>query len=62
MVVFLNFINGVVLLSTFILCSCHVMFRIFLWIGTEVGNEITVGLCRLFSVVCNPRVVLIVQV
>jgi hypothetical protein len=62
MVVFLHFITGVVLLSTFILCTGHVMFRIFLWFGTKVTNEITVGLCRLFSAVCNPRTMLIVQV
>lgn len=45
-----------------ILCAGHVMLGIFLLVGTKVGNEIIVGLCRLFSAVCNPRAVLIVQV
>jgi len=62
MVVFLHFITGVVPLSTFVLCAGHVMFRIFLWIGTKIGNELIVDLCRLFSAVCNPRNMLIVQV
>jgi len=60
-VVFLHFITGV-LPSTFVLCAGHVMFRIFLCIGTKVGNEIIIGLCRLISAVCNPRNMLIVQV
>lgn len=62
MIVFLHFITGVILLSTFILFTGHVMFRIFLWIGTKFSNEITVGLCRLFPAVCNPRIMLIVPV
>jgi len=62
MVMFLHFVTGVVLLSTFILFTGHVIFRIFLLIGTKVSNEITVGLCRLFSAVCKPRIMLIVPV
>lgn len=62
MVVFMHFVTGVVLLSTFILCAGHVMLRRCLWFCTEVGNEVIVGFCRLFSAVCNPRIILIVQV
>jgi hypothetical protein len=62
MVVFLRFTAGVVLLSTFVLCTGHIMFRIFLWIGIRVGNDITVGVCRLSSAVCNPKIMLIVPV
>jgi hypothetical protein len=51
MVVFLRFITGVVLVSTFILFTGHVMFGIFLCISTKVGNEITAGVYRLFSAV-----------
>jgi hypothetical protein len=38
MVMFVHVITGVVLLSTLVLCAGDVIFRIFLLIGTEIGN------------------------
>jgi hypothetical protein len=34
------------------------MFGMSVLVDTKVGNEVIVGLCRLFSPVCNPRIVL----
>lgn len=59
---FMRFITGVVVLSTIMQWTGHVIFRIFVWIGAEFGNEVVVGLCRLFSAACNPNILLIVQV